>query len=68
MLVVPNPNKISGRCCPTFTTRDQIWHRVKDRPMLAVEKMAALGFPVTQDVANVYRVVAWIRYHGHAQL
>ena len=48
------------RTLPTYTTVDHLWNRELKRWMLPVEKLASLGFPVTEGVAKVYGVVAWL--------
>ena len=43
------------RTAPTFTTVDQLWSRLHERWLTALEKLAIMGFPVTQDVAKEYQ-------------
>lgn len=47
----------SFRSLPTFTTVDHIWSRSRNRWMSGVEKLQALGFPMTDSVASTYGVV-----------
>ena len=47
-----------GRSLPTFTTIDMQWHRSLNRWMSSLEKLTALGFPATDEIAKVYGVEA----------
>lgn len=50
-----------ARSLPAYTTVDTLFSRSKQRWLLAVEKLASLGYPVTKEVAEVYGTDA--RFH-----
>ena len=52
--------RVPIRSLPTFTTADHVWHRQKKRWMTAREKPAALGFPATPSISEIYKVESWI--------
>lgn len=55
---------LRARTLSTLTTVDNQWHREKERCLIAAEKLAAMGFPITDFVANRYKVELWIEIHG----
>ena len=55
---------LRARTLSTLTTVDKQWHREKERWLIAAEKLAAMGFPITDFVANRYKVELWIEIHG----
>ena len=50
MLLVP------ARILPAFTTVDTLFHREQERWLTAREKLMAMGFPVSAEIAATYGV------------